>query len=129
MNMKKMMLLLIVILFLNFSLQAQKTTSKALTKTEHLIIDTIMKLEEVKERAKYVKDQTKGKRHLQYTIWEEPSKEAPYYLVKVIEDNGISYYTHFNFYVYSKTMTIKYLDTVNDSIIDLEEWRERKKDF
>ena len=102
-------------------------TSKTIiySKLENKIIDTIIKLKEVRDRAKYVLDQTKGKRHLQYAIWGKPSSEKPYYWLKVLEDNGDTYYTHFNFYVYPKTMTIKYWDTKNDEVLDLKTWRER----
>ncbi len=102
-------------------------TSKTITysKQENKIIDTIIKLKEVRDRAKYVLDQSKGKRHLQYGIWGKPANKEPYYWVKVMEDNGDTYYTHFNFYVYPKTMAIKYLDTKNDEVLDLKTWRER----
>jgi len=97
-----------------------------LIKIERRIIDTIIKLKEVKERDKYVRDQTDGKRHLQYMISGKPTKTIQYYWVRVMEDNGSAYYTHFNFYVYPKTMTIKYYDTINDEVIDLKTWRRRK---
>jgi hypothetical protein len=93
---------------------------------EDRIIDTIIKLEEVKERGEYVKAQTNGRRHLQYSIWKNPSKTKPYYWVKVMEDNGVALVTHFNFYVYPKSMTIKYFDTVTNEVLDLKTWRKRK---
>jgi hypothetical protein len=102
-----------------FMLYAQKQKSKPqFSEIENNIIDTVEKLKIVQERMKYVEADSKGKRHLQFTIWEKPTKQTPYYWVKVMEDNGISYYTHFNFYVYPGTMKIKFLDTVNDRLID-----------
>ncbi len=92
---------------------------------ENKIIDTIIKLKEVRERAKYIENQTKDKRRLQYSIWKRPTKTTPYYWVKVLEDNGSTLYTHFNFYVYPNTMNIKYLDTVSDEVLDLKTWRKR----
>ena len=93
---------------------------------ENKIVDTIANLKEVKERANYVEDQTNGKRHMHIAIWGRPTRATPYYLVKVMEDNGDAYVTHFNFFVYPKTMTIKYLDTMTDEVLDLGAWRKRK---
>ncbi len=98
------------------------------SKLENKILDTIMNLSEVKARAKYVRTKTNGKRKLQYTIWEKPAKQNPYYWVKVMEDNGTSYYTHFNFYVYPKSFAIQYYDVVNDTAITLLEWRKNYKE-
>jgi hypothetical protein len=91
------------------------------------IIDTIANLKEVKQLAAYLKDQTNGKRHLHIAIYERPNNTKHYYLVKVMEDNGDAYVTHFNFYVYPKTMAIKYLETVTGEILDLNSWRKREK--
>jgi hypothetical protein len=45
--------------------------------------------------------------------------------VKVWEDNGDSYATHFNFYVYPKTFTIKFFDIEKGTAIGLKEWRKQ----
>lgn len=96
---------------------------KPSTRLELHIIDKIFNLKQVRNRSNYVEKQTKGKRHLQVIIREKPTKASHYYLVQVIEDNGVTYYTHFNFYVYPKTLKIKYLDTVNDKLIDVSKWK------
>ncbi len=93
---------------------------------EKRIIDTIAGLNEVKQRAAYVEHQTNDKRHLHIAIYERPNKTRDYYSVKVMEDNGDAFVTHFNFYVYPKTMTIKYVETVTGEILDLNIWRKRK---
>jgi hypothetical protein len=117
----KMKLLIASLIFLSITSFAQ---SKA---TEDKILDTIFRLKEVKERADYVKKASQGKRHLGVVIYTKPSNEAPYYWVKACEDNGISYYTHFNFYVYPKPFAIKFIDTERDIVISLDEWREQAK--
>jgi hypothetical protein len=92
--------------------------------TEDKIIDTIFKLTEVKERAKYIEEQTKGKRHLK--IWVEGTPNLPdqkYYWIKAGEDNGTNLVTHFNFYVYPDSMRIMYYDTQSDSELTLNQWR------
>jgi hypothetical protein len=94
-------------------LHAQSLHKGSSSKFEDKVMDTVASLKEVVERAKYVHDESKAKRRLQYVIWEK------YYWVKVMEDNGVSLYTHFNFYVYPNTMTIKYLDTDKNTPIDL----------
>lgn len=100
---------------------------KGSTAIEDKILDTIFKLPECRERAAYIEKQTKGKRHLSIIIYERPSKGNIYYWVKAWEDNGMSYATHFNFYVYPKPFGIKYYDTVNDKAISLTEWRQQTK--
>ena len=95
------------------------------TKLESKIVDTIASLKEVKERMNYVEGQTNEKRHMHIGIWERPTKDKPYYLVKVMEDNGVAYVTHFNFLVYPNTMTIKYLDTITGEVLNLNEWRKK----
>jgi hypothetical protein len=91
---------------------------------EEKIIDTIFKLTEVKERAKYIDQQTKGKRHLK--VWVEDTPKLPdqkYFWIKVGEDNGTNLVTHFNFYVYPGSMRIMYYDIQADSAITLDNWR------
>ncbi len=79
-------------------------------------------------KKKYVTKYSRGKRHLSYAVYGRPNKENNYYLVKVWEDNGGSYYTHFNFYVNKKTFAIMYDDIVHDTLISYTDWsRERKQ--
>ena len=94
---------------------------------EEKIIDTIFKLKEFRQRAAYVEKQTKGKRHLEIVIYRRPSKDIPYYWIKAREYNGMSYATHFNFYVYPKPFTIRFYDSVRDTGISLKEWRFKLK--
>ena len=91
---------------------------------EDKIIHTIFKLTEVKERAKYIEQQTKGKRHLKIWIADTPhSTDQKYYWIKAGEYNGINLVTHFNFYVYPDSMRIMYYDTQSDSELTLNKWR------
>ena len=121
---------LILLLFINnFGQAPQKTTISPtkFTKLEDHIIDTIFRLSEVKRRISYVEKVTHNKRHIQIGIFSKPTKKEPYYLVEVMEDNGMAMHIHFNFYVYPKTLTIKYLDTANDdALLTLEQWRKSK---
>jgi tRNA A37 threonylcarbamoyladenosine biosynthesis protein TsaE len=52
-----------------------------------------------------------------------PDENTPYYWVKAGEDNGMSLVTHFDFYVYPKTMEVKFYDVVEDKVLTLAEWR------
>lgn len=90
---------------------------------EDKIVDTIFKLKEVRERANYIEKISKGTRHLSIFIYSKPSKNKPYYWIKAWEDNGNNYHTHYNFYVYPKTFTIKFLDVEKGIPISLKEWR------
>jgi hypothetical protein len=93
---------------------------------EELIIDSINRLKEVIDRGEYVKKQSKGARHLQFLVWERPTIDQPYYWIKVMEDNGSSKYTHFDFYARFRPFQLMYYDIVNDTVLDLTTWRNRK---
>ena len=94
---------------------------------ESKIINKIQQLPEVKKASAALERRTNGKRHIKYVVYERPSKEFKYYWVKVMEDNGEMYVSDFNFYINPKTLSIKYLDTDNDSVMDLKTWRKRYK--
>ena len=90
---------------------------------EAKIIDTIFKLTEVTERAKYIDEQTKGKRHLKIWVADTPnSPDHKYYWIKAGEDNGTNLVTHFNFYVYPDSMRIMYFDTQTNSVLTINKW-------
>ncbi len=91
---------------------------------EERIYKLIYNLPEVVERAKYIEKETQGKRHLVIMIAEKPKEKTQnYYWVKVGENLETNFVTHYNFYVYKEKYEIKYYDTVNDTIINLETWR------
>lgn len=91
---------------------------------ENKIIDTIFSLTEVKKRAKYIEEETKGERHMKVWVAESPNFPAQkYYWIKVGEDNGMNLVTHFNFYVFPDSMKIMYYDSISDSIMTIKEWR------
>lgn len=125
-QMQKVLSTIFFTIFIASLLNAQSSKEKPFSKVERRILDTITKLKEVRERIKYVDEKTKGKRHLAFVIWEKPTQQNPYYWVKVTEDNGMTYYTHFNFFVYPQPIIIKFLDTANDNVTDLKTWRKRK---
>lgn len=87
------------------------------------VLDTISNIPEVKERSDYINRQTNGKRHLSFIVHDRPSDTSKYCWVQVAEDNGANYYTHFNFYVNSKNLEIKYIDIENNDTLDLKSWQ------
>lgn len=89
-------------------------------------LDTIFRMKEVQERWSYVEKCSDGKRQLSAIIYSLPTRNQPYYWIKVGEATEFSYVTHFHFFVYPKPLNIKYYDTVRDSAIDLDEWRKEK---
>jgi hypothetical protein len=87
--------------------------------TESYAMDTVLGLSEIREDDAYVRKTTKGERHLFSMIYGEPDSLHPYYWVVVGEDNGMSFVTHFTFYVYTNGRQILYHDNFSDSTIDL----------
>ena len=107
------------------TLQTDNTNKDSLF--EQKIIDTILKLKEVKERSEYIEQQTNGDRHLLVWIVDTPHlPEQEYFWIKAGEDNGMSLVTHFDFYVYPGSMKILYYNIEKDSILTLEDWRKTK---
>ena len=88
--------------------------SKEVIKSEEWICDTILSLDEVKKESEFIQKQSKGKRYLSAGIYTYPNATDTYYWVKVWEDNGNSFTTHFNFYVYPRSRKIMFYDTVKD---------------
>jgi hypothetical protein len=107
--------------------KAISSKAKTQANVERKIIDTIMHIEEVALKDILIRKSTNGKRHFSYAIWSCPTSENPFYWVKVMEDNGTSYVTHYNFYVYPKDFSIKYLDTTSDILIPLKQWSKQKQ--
>jgi len=104
----------------------QNDATKPLGKedVEEKIIDSIFKLPEIIKRAKYIEQETKGKRHLKVWVSDIPHlPDQKYYWVKAGEDNGSSLVTHFSFYVYADSMRIMYYDINDDKELTLSEWR------
>lgn len=87
--------------------------------------DLIAGLPEVINADNYVKRVTKGKRHLFNYLASEPTKDMPYYWVKVVEDNGVARHAHFHFYVQPKTYKIFYLDILTDKMIPEKQCRKK----
>jgi hypothetical protein len=95
--------------------------------TETSVIDTIWKLEEVIERNDYLLKETLGKRKISVLIYKKTDEtKKGYYWLKVGEDNGVSFVSHYNFFVYPNTMKVLYYDTVNDLELELDKWRKQE---
>jgi len=105
-------------------------TNTKSTAIENKIYDLVFALPEVKDRADYIERQSNGTRHLRTWIYQTPKEtQGKYYWVKVGEENGMNFVSHFNFYVYQENFEIKYFDTENDTIISLDTWRKQIKSF
>ncbi len=108
-----------------FSCNGNNTTSPKIEKELSIenILDTIWTIKEVNERNDYVKKQSKNKRELMVYINGTPDElKEDYYWIKVAEDNGNAYFTHFDFFVYPN-WDIKFYDRVKDKELSLEDWR------
>jgi len=91
---------------------------------ENKIFDIVFRLSEVKSLARYLEKKTRGKRHLQMLL-AGYDKQNKCYWVKVGEDNGYMFVTSYNFYVYKNPTRIFYLDTSNDKVLSIQEWRQK----
>jgi hypothetical protein len=91
---------------------------------EEKITSAILAIPEVQKEAKYIENTSNGERHLIIWIYQTPKKlNEKYYWVKAGEDNGDAFSTHFNFFIYPENLEVKFLNTLNDSVVSLDEWR------
>ena len=121
---KKMFLLAIVVPLFSLLAVGQKAIPRhAITEDEAM--DMVMRIPEVKKSCAYFEKKTHGERHLYPLVYGEPDSTHRYYWIAVGEDNGMSFVTHFGFFVYIKTGKIFYYDTLNGAEIDLRTWRKR----
>jgi len=105
-------------------ISGQSNSKNDYCSTEESIVDIIWNLKEVQKRNKYVIKKSNGKRKLTILIYKKPEEtEKEYYWLKVVEDNGSNFYSHYNFFVYPKHMKVVYFDTVNNKEIELKTWQ------
>lgn len=122
----KLLIFLFSALTVVFLHSAHAQSSAPLMGKERKVLVMVEKLPEVVKREQYVEKMTKGKRHLMFYISEKPTKKQENFWVKVAEDNGASYFTHFNFAVNPNSYVIKYYDTITGNLISLKAWRNQK---
>ncbi|MDP8052590.1 hypothetical protein QJU23_09190 [Pasteurella atlantica] len=92
--------------------------------TEKAMLNRIWNLKEVQASNQYVVNKSNGKRKLKLLISKSPSKkENTDYCIKVVEDNGTNYVTHYNFVIYPESGKIMYLDVITGEEIELTDWR------
>lgn len=95
---------------------------------EDAILQAVSKLPEVLARQTHVHKESAGKRKVMIMIFQTPAQlDEKYYWVKVIENNGTNLVTHFNFYVYPKSLKIKYLDVAVNEVMSLKQWRQAQE--
>lgn len=95
-------------------------------KMEDSIIKAVAMLPTVMLRNAYMRDKTGGKRYLVYHLDHRPTTDSPYYIIRAVEDNGITYVTHFNFYYFIKDRKFMLYDTVTDSLVSLDPEEEER---
>ena len=120
----------IILIFVFFGLSNSNLFGQANVDslTEKLIIESIWDLREVQQRNEYVISKSNGERKLSVILYMTPEEtKKEYYWIKVSEDNGVNFATHYNFYVYSLDGKIMYFDTLKNKEIELSKWRKENE--
>ena len=98
---------------------------------ENQIVDSIiaklLQLPEVRKSNNFVDSFTHHKHGVSALVMSKPSKNSKYYCIAVGYNGDLRFETYYNFYVWPKTMTIKYLDTYSGEILTLAKWRRIRK--
>lgn len=114
-------LFLLFIFFINCENSTKIDNKKT---EEEKAINLVSDLPLVKKHANYLEKATKGKRHQIILVYLNPKENNGNYWIKVGEDNGKCFVAAYNFYVNPKNLKIKYLDVINDRLIDAKDMKE-----
>lgn len=89
------------------------------------LIDSIWTLKPIQDKNNDIFTKSEGKRKLSILIY-KTAKETNkgYYWIKVGEENGSNFVSHFNFYVYPANNQIMFFDAINTAEIPLKKWLE-----
>lgn len=90
-------------------------------------LDLVSDLVEVEDVRMMVDKMTNGENHVKLVVMGMPEPKDPYYLIKVMEDNGESLVTHFSFKVSPDSSKIYFYDVIEDRAVPLESWRAHEK--
>lgn len=118
-------LLLLLITLLALCCHAQ---NKPTPDSTQLVYDAVEHLPEIKAYMLHA-DSLYGSKGVPpaMMIVADPTKETPYYWVQVGINDGDRLTPEYNFYVYPPKMGVKFLDTMKDEVISIQEWRRRRK--
>ena len=98
------------------------------TVQESIALDSVNKIDEVRELSKFIDSVSNHKRGVTMLTLHRPDKQKRYFWIQVGYNNGIRFQAYYNFYVYAKDYEIKFLNTVkNDSLMSLADWRRSKR--
>ena len=82
-------------------------------------IDSIWNCEKVQAKQLEIETLSNNERHLTILEFEQDND----LLIKLAEDNGVSYVTHLTFNIYpSQNYSIKYYDVIEDELVDFGDW-------
>jgi hypothetical protein len=79
------------------------------TAEDDKILARVFHIPKVVARARKVDSLSGGDRHLSALVYKRPSANSKYYEVKVVEDNGVTFFTYFRFAVSADTMYVREL--------------------
>jgi hypothetical protein len=102
-----------------------KIQNKDSAKDEELM-SKVMDLPEVKRANVFIDSISNHKHGISIMIISRPDKTQDYYDVLLGYNNDFRFETYFNFYVYTPKLDIKYYNVIGDTIISLDEWRNKR---
>ena len=93
---------------------------------ENDVYSKVKALIEIVNYTKYVDSVYDGKIGVSFVTRALPAPNKPYYWVQVGIVDLFGFIPQFNFYIYPDSLVVKFHDTVNDKVLSVEEWRNRK---
>ncbi|RNL51811.1 hypothetical protein [Pedobacter jejuensis] len=93
---------------------------------EKKVLELVVALPEVKQRAREIKALSHGKVQITLMVSAAPDLSIPFYQINV-NDNSPTYNNYYQFAVDPKTYKIYYFDAKANRQYSLEEWRKKRK--
>jgi hypothetical protein len=102
-----------------------RVTAQSAAAMDDAVVKKVMALPEVQKGDAYIDSFSKHQHGISILIQRRPGNGVDYYWLQAGYNGDLRYEPYFNFYVYPPKLTIKFYDTVTDSVYSLEEWRRR----
>jgi hypothetical protein len=91
------------------------------------IVTKLLQLPEVRKANNYIDSFTHHMHGVSAFVVSKPNENLKYYCIAVGYNGDLRFETYYNFYVWPRTMMIKYLDTDSGKLLTLAEWRKKRK--
>ena len=103
----------------NFNDEQNKNDSTSADTILNRFYERIKVLKEVEDKQKEILKKTNNKNGIDFFVKKQPTSEDPYYWIQVGFLNSVRLEVFYNFYAYPDNNKLEFLDTINDTILEI----------